>query len=252
MPVPTKELTLLESKDTDTVPDLATQIMSMAANPQLDVEKLKALIGMKREADQDKARSEFHAALQAAQSEMGTIAADAFNKQTQSKYATYAKLDRVLRPIYNKHGFGLSFDTADCPRDHYVRVVCSVSHAGGFTKDYHIDMPADGKGAKGGDVMTLTHAIGAGTAYGMRYLLKMIFNVRVGDEDTDGNAPEDDVDDPKGFQDWIDDMNAAADEGLPVLQAAWAKSSKTFKEHTAKHYQKEWEALKAKAAKVGQ
>ena len=50
-------------------------------------------------------------------------------------------------------------------------------------------MPADGKGAKGGDVMTKTHATGSATSYGMRYLLKMIFNVAVGTEkDDDGNA----------------------------------------------------------------
>lgn len=49
-------------------------------------------------------------------------------------------------------------------------------------------MPADGKGAKGGDVMTRTHATGAAATYGMRYLLKMIFNVAIGEDDNDGNG----------------------------------------------------------------
>lgn len=44
-------------------------------------------------------------------------------------------------------------------------------------------MPADGKGAKGGDVMTKTHAAGSAMSYGQRYLLKMIFNLAVGDDD---------------------------------------------------------------------
>jgi hypothetical protein len=68
-----------------------------------------------------------------------------------------------------------------------VCVTCHVSHRGGWGADYRIDMPADGKGAKGGDVMTKTHAVGSATQYGMRYLLKMIFNVAIG-EDDDGNA----------------------------------------------------------------
>ena len=68
-----------------------------------------------------------------------------------------------------------------------VRVLCYVSR-GGHTRTYQIDMPADGKGAKGGDVMTKTHATGAAASYGMRYLLKMIFNVAVGESDDDGNA----------------------------------------------------------------
>jgi hypothetical protein len=48
-------------------------------------------------------------------------------------------------------------------------------------------MPADGKGAKGGDVMTRTHAAGSAFSYGQRYLLKLIFNIATG-EDDDGNA----------------------------------------------------------------
>jgi hypothetical protein len=36
--------------------------------------------------------------------------------------------------------------------------------------------------------MTKTHATGAATSYGMRYLLKMIFNVAVGEDDDDGNG----------------------------------------------------------------
>lgn len=70
-----------------------------------------------------------------------------------------------------------------------VRVLCYVSHRGGFTRTYRVDMPADGKGAKGGDVMTKTHASGAAISYGRRYLLNSIFNIAIGDEDTDGNGP---------------------------------------------------------------
>jgi hypothetical protein len=71
-----------------------------------------------------------------------------------------------------------------------VAIFClsaTLTHAAGFTRKYLIDMPADGKGAKGNDVMTKTHATGSATQYGMRYLLKMIFNVAIG-EDDDGNA----------------------------------------------------------------
>jgi hypothetical protein len=65
---------------------------------------------------------------------------------------------------------------------------CIVSHVGGHSRTYHRDMPADGKGAKGGDVMTKTHAAGAAGSYGARYLLKGIFNVAIGEYDNDGNG----------------------------------------------------------------
>jgi len=82
--------------------------------------------------------------------------------------------------------FGLTFDSGDAPPDH-VRIVCEVSHPDGHTRRYHLDMPVDGKGARGGDVMTKTHAMGSGITYGKRYLLGMIFNLAV-TKDDDGNA----------------------------------------------------------------
>jgi hypothetical protein len=118
---------------------------------------------------------------------MQRIAADASNPQTRSKYASFAALDRALRPLYSQHGLALSYDTGDGAPEGYVRVLCHVSHGEGHTRTYRADIPADGKGAKGGDVMTKTHAMGAAFTYGQRYLLKMIFNVAVG-EDDDGNA----------------------------------------------------------------
>ena len=120
----------------------------------------------------------------AAQIEMGRVKANKDNKQTKSKYADYAKLDQVLRPIYTKHGFALSFDTEAAQSG--VVVVAHVSRSG-FSRDYKIPMPTDGKGPQGGDVMTKTHATGAAMTYGMRYLLKMIFNVAIGEDDNDGN-----------------------------------------------------------------
>jgi len=171
-----------------------SMIERAALNPAVDVEKLERLMAMKERIEARNAETAFSASMTAAQSEMGPISADATNPQTHSKYASYEKLDRVLRPIYLRHGFALSFDEGDSPKPEHVRVLCHVSHNQGFTRTYHKDMPADGKGAKGGDVMTKTHAAGAAMSYGMRYLLKGIFNVAVGEEDRDGNGADPTVD----------------------------------------------------------
>jgi hypothetical protein len=246
-------VTLLDqTKDLALTPktDLATQIVAMASDPGMDVGKLEKLMQMQREMATIRAKAEFNAAMSDAQKQMRPIAADAVNPQTRSKYATYAALDSKLRPIYTEAGFGLSFNTADGARDGWIRVVCNVSHIGGFDKDYHVDMPADGKGAKGGDVMTLTHAVGAGLSYGMRYLLKMIFNVAVGEDDRDGNDPTP-VTDPKGFTDWAEDLQLVAKEqGFDALKAAWTKSKAEFREHMTKHYGPKWEVLKKESQKV--
>lgn len=171
----------------------ATAIVSMieraASDQRVDVDKLERLMAMRERMEAKQAETAFNVAMKDAQSEMRPIGADALNPQTKSKYATYAKLDSVLRPIYTKHGFSLSFDEDDSPKPDHVRVVCYVAHEAGHTRTYRKDMPADGKGAKGGDVMTKTHATGAAASYGARYLLKGIFNIAVGEDDRDGNEP---------------------------------------------------------------
>lgn len=189
-----------------------------ASDPNVDVVKMEKLLDMQERVLTKQQEAEFFSALNACQRGMGRIAVDSSNNQTRSKYASYAALDKVLRPIYTQHELSLSFDTEPTEKAEIVRVLCYVSHTNGFTKRYVVDMPADGKGAKGGDVMTKTHATGAAMSYGMRYLLKMIFNVAIGDDDTDGNMPGD----------WLADVKAINDsKDVEELQAnykkAWAK-----------------------------
>jgi len=151
------------------------------------IDTIERLAKLQREMIEYDAKVAFNDAMQRAQSKMKRVGADATNPQTRSKYASYAKLDGALRPLYSEEGFSLSFNTADSPLPDHLRVICDVSK-GGYVKPYQLDMPNDGKGAKGGDAMTKTHATGAAASYGMRYLLKMIFNVAVGESDDDGNS----------------------------------------------------------------
>ena len=162
------------------------QLLSMAVDRGAPIETVERLAKLQREMVEYQAKLAFDKAMQQAQSGMRRVGADATNPQTRSKYVTYGKLDATLRPIYSQAGFALSFDTAQSGPD-TIEVLCYVSHQDGHTRTYRVNMPADGKGAKGGDVMTKTHATGAAMSYGMRYLLKMIFNVAVGEDDDDGN-----------------------------------------------------------------
>ncbi len=173
------------------IPTRPTSLMEVisraAADPNADAEKMERLLGMYERITARDAETAYDEAMNAAQEEMRPIATDANNPQTKSKYASYGALDRALRPIYTKHGFALSFYQGEGAPEAMVRIACRVSRAGHKENPY-LDMPADGKGAKGGDVMTKTHATGAAITYGRRYLLGMIFNISVG-EDLDGNTP---------------------------------------------------------------
>lgn len=231
--------------------NLADAILALASNKDVDGEKLRAIVDLQEHLLSRGAQEAYSAAMSAAQTEMRPVAADADNPQTRSRYASYAQLDRALRPIYTRHGFALSFDTGETALELHVRVLCYVSHRDGFERTYHVDMPSDGKGAKGGDVMTRTHATGAAMSYGMRYLLKMIFNVAVGEDDIDGNqvvaktaAPNA----PKGFADWLDDLTATADNGTAALMKAFNESPETLRKHLTRTNVSKWEELKRHAA----
>ena len=165
-------------------------LLALATEKDAGIEVIERLATLYKDERAYNSKQAFNAAMADAQTEIRPISTDATNPQTRSRYATYAALDRVLRPIYTQHGFGLSFSTADTEKPDTLRVLCVVSHREGHERTYQIDMPADGKGAKGGDVMTKTHATGAAATYGMRYLLKMIFNVAIGEDDNDGNGPQ--------------------------------------------------------------
>jgi hypothetical protein len=174
-----------ELSTTESVNILAV-IERAAINPEVNVDKMRELLAMQKDIMAIQSERDFNLSMNSAQAEICMVATDAENKQTHSRYATYAALDKAIRPIYVAHGFSLSFDTESVEGE-FVLVLCYVAHRGGHTRKYRITIPSDGKGAKGGDVMTKTHAVGSASSYGMRYLLKMIFNVPIG-EDDDGNG----------------------------------------------------------------
>jgi hypothetical protein len=167
-------------------PATPMDLLSIALKNNAAIDVIERLAALQREGLARQAEIEFNEAMNLVQTKIVRVAPDLNNSQTRSKYASYTALDKVVRPVYSDAGFSLSFNTEDCPVPEYVRVVCYVSK-GGHTRKYQVDMPADGKGAKGGDVMTKTHATGAAMSYGMRYLLKYIFNIAIGEDDTDGN-----------------------------------------------------------------
>lgn len=213
-------------------------ISRAAADPACDMDKMERLMAMHDRMKAQQAEQEFNAAMSRAQAAMGRISADAVNPQTRSAYATYGKLDSKLRPIYTREGFALSFSTGHDAPEGYVRVLCFVSHTAGHTRTYSCDMPADGKGAKGNDVMTKTHAAGSAMTYGQRYLLKLIFNVAIGEHDDDGNGASDDYDPTE----WLDAIADAADKSELDALASELKQAKGIPSGALKAIRQAWAA----------
>jgi hypothetical protein len=178
-------------------------ILTAGADPNFDVEKFARLVQIQRdEQDRQDARADraaemeaeaaFNTAMAAVQKKMTAVRATTENTQTRSVYADYAALMSMLRPIYSEAHFALSYGEEDSPKPDHVRVYCMVTHSPptakrSFTRKYHTDMPADGKGARGGDVMSRTHATKSAFTYSQGALVRLIFNIAVSKDD-DGNA----------------------------------------------------------------
>lgn len=225
------------------------EVISKAArDPNVDIDKMERLLQMQERVQAREAEAAFNQAMNVAQSEMGPIGANASNPQTKSRYASFDKLDRVLRPIYTAHGFSLSFDEGESPKPEHVRVLCYVSHIAGHTRTYHRDMPADGKGAKGGDVMTKTHAAGAAGSYGARYLLKGIFNVAVGEDDDDGNSAVGTINDDELAR--LQQLVEVTNSNIPKLLAAVGLPNQPLRNLTLAGYERCKDALETKLARM--
>ena len=164
------------------------ELVDLVRDPAVDPAKLKALLDMKNDERMQVAKTAYAVAMSDAQANMEPVRKDCENRQTSSKYASYAALDRAIRRHYSDNGFALSYNTEAITTSDVMRVTCNVMHKAGFSRDFQIDIPVVTKGPKGNEVMTLTHATMSANTYGKRGLLKMIFNIAEYAEDDDGNA----------------------------------------------------------------
>lgn len=169
-------------------PGISSVIERVLSDPSFPIERVEQTFAFYQKVEADRASKAWSSAFVSAQAAMAKVKKDANNPQTKSRYVTFEALDSAIRPIYSSHGFAPSFDTEESPKADHIRVVLYLIHSEGHERRYHIDMPADGKGAKGGDVMTKTHAAGSAMSYGKRYLLGSAFNVVTTSRDDDGNA----------------------------------------------------------------
>lgn len=158
-----------------------------ASDPSTDVSKMEKLLEMYERISARNAEVAFNQSMKAAQEEMPKILRNKENQQTNSRYADLEKVNEAIVPVYTRHGFSLSFGTADCPLQGHYRVTCLVSHVAGHSRSYQADIPADMTGMKGNQNKTATHGFGSTMSYGRRYVTLLVFNITLTNEDQDGN-----------------------------------------------------------------
>lgn len=167
---------------------LLSMIERAARDPNVDVDKMERLFAMRERMAAQSAQAAYAKSMAVAQSEMPTVARLADNKQTGSKYAKLEHIAAAIKPIYTRHGFSLSFGTADCPNENERRITCVCRHAEGTSETHIVDVPFDKTGIAGKANKTDTHAYKSTLTYGRAMLTCMVFDVQTGEGDDDGNA----------------------------------------------------------------
>lgn len=187
------------------------------------------------------------AALAKAQGEMEGAAKASLNPHFKSRYADLASVWDACREPLSKHGLAvLQPVRADGPK---VTITTILAHSSGEWISESLTMTATQNTPQG---------VGSAITYGRRYGLSAM--VGIAPDDDDGNAASagtrtteataDVPTVPDGYEDWWLDMVSTADTGTKALQEAWGKSKTPYRAFTTSQRNAQWEALKAKAAKV--
>lgn len=222
----TKEVALVPA-------DHMSQIIALASNPAMDVDKLQRLIDMQKDAMQSNAVAAFNQAFAAMQAEIPTVIEKGRGDKGMS-YATLEDIVETVRPVLRKHGFSLSHQT-EWPDKTTVKVIGILTHCDGHERRSEFLASSDTSGSK-----NAIQALGSSNSYGRRYTTKDLLNIVTKHEDDDGKKagakPE-----PEGYAKWIKHLEATAPSGLKALAAAWECSEVAFTKHIRVV---DWEALK--------
>lgn len=164
--------------------DVASQLMQViAANPTAGAENLKALLDGMERITKWQAEQEFTAAF----SRLKFPAIRKSAKGHNAKYAPYEEIQRIIDPILAAEGFTLTFSSGESTAQG-IPTHGLLSHIGGHSRGGVIYLPPDVTNTRSGSTtMNALQQVGSSTSYGMRYVAKLMLNLRfIGDDDDGG------------------------------------------------------------------
>jgi hypothetical protein len=218
-----------------------------ARDPNVDIEKMERLFGMRERMLAQAARSAYYAALSEMQPKLpvverrGLISVPAKDGKTghETPYALWEDINEAIRPLLSEHGFALSFRIKkDADR---VEVTGVLSHRGGHADETTLSLPMDATGSKNN-----VQAIGSSVSYGKRYTAMALLNITSRGEDDNGAKA------PGGF---VTDEQAeelrklAADVGADVPKFCRYMKIDAIPDLLAKDFDRALAALEAKRVK---
>ena len=202
----TKEVAKIKNTNMETAqPASLSPLVQMAMDKDFDVDKMDKLLAVQKDWEANEARKAFCVAMAACQKEMPMIVKTAENNQTHSLYARHEMICKLIKPVYTRHGFSLSFSEGVAKIDSEIRTLCDVDHSQGFSKNYYMDLPRDDKGMQGKANKTPIHGKASTFSYGRRYLTMMIFDLATYDDNDAQTRPAEPI--PPISQDQLAEIN---------------------------------------------
>lgn len=167
-------------------PTMLEIIREVASSPNADLSKLEKLLELQERVEARQARVAYAEAMQACQGELRPIVRDAKNESNKSRYARLETVNQAIAATIAKHGFSVSFGTGAAIGAEAVRVVATVRHIAGHSEVHELEAALDMRGPQGSANKTSVQGLGSSVSYLRRYLLLMIFNLTLVNEDNDG------------------------------------------------------------------
>ena len=178
----------VQEKQAITPLELIQGALSSGTSPEVIRELVALQQSMERfgwEREERQAKIDFDESLRRCQEAVGRIAPNR-TRENSIAWADYVQLDRILRPIYTKEGFALSFSEVETLRDGKVMIRATLSRSG-IARDFFQSVTTAGNSK-----MNAADMEASGQSRAQRYLLLKIFNIAVG-IDLDERKPFDEI-----------------------------------------------------------
>lgn len=161
------------------------ELLALAVNKDLDLEKLSKLMQMKKEWDADQARRAFFEAMTNFQSEVPEIrkSKKVTFGETKYDYAPLADITRQIKDKCKEHGLSYRWEIKDTKEE--ISVTCLITHLDGHTEQTTMTASPDDSGKK-----NKIQSRGSAIEYLKRYTLIGALGLSTTDSDIDGIMPE--------------------------------------------------------------
>lgn len=161
------------------------QLLTLAVNNNLDIDKLERLMSLQKDWQADQARKAFFSSLAKFQSEVPEIRkskAVAFN-EVKYNYAPLADVVRQIKDTCRECGLSYRWEIQDDKE--LIKVTCLVTHLDGHTEKTTMTANPDDSGKK-----NKIQQRGSSIEYLKRYTLIGALGLSTTDSDVDGYTPE--------------------------------------------------------------